>query len=112
MEKVFENLKELMDFDFSELTASKSNYITVLAKNGLPKVKKSQNFTKWRVVERPKNITEPKISMELTPRWLTITIYLGKSQKSRRIDIDRFKRDPKVIIQRDPKMIIQEIFEV
>ena len=41
MEKIFENLKELLAFDFSELTASKSNYITILGANGLPKVRKS-----------------------------------------------------------------------
>ena len=99
MEKIFENLKELMAFDFSNLTASKSNYITILGSNGLPKVRKNQNFKKWRVVERPKNINEPKISMELTPRWLTITIYPEKTQKSRRIDIDCFKRDPKSILR-------------
>ena len=99
MEKVFENLKELLAFDFSELTASKSNYITILGSNGLPKVRKSQNFNKWRVVKRPKSIVEPKISMEVTPRWLTIIIYPEKNQKSRRIDIDRFNRDPKVILQ-------------
>ena len=99
MEKIFENLKELMAFDFSELTASKSNYITILGTNGLPKVRKGQNFNKWRVVERPKSLSEPKISMELTPRWLTIIIYPEKNQKSRRIDIDRFKMDPKAILQ-------------
>lgn len=99
MEKIFENLNELMAFDFSELTAGKSNYITVLASNGLPKVRKGQNFHKWRVVERPKNLIEPRISMEITPRWLTIIVYPEKGQKSRRIDIDRFKRDPKVIIR-------------
>ena len=99
MEKIFENLKELMAFDFSNLTASKSNYITILGSNGLPKVRKNQNFNKWRVVERPKNLVEPKISMELTPRWLTITIYPEKNQKSRRIDIDCFKRDPKSILR-------------
>ena len=99
MEKIFENLKELLAFDFSELTASKSNYITILGANGLPKVRKSQCFNKWRVVERPKSFIEPKISMELTPRWLTITIYPEKNLKSRRIDINRFKKDPKDIIK-------------
>jgi len=99
MEKIFENFKELMSFDFSELTASKSNYITILGTNGLPKVRKNQNFNKWRVVERPKNLSKPKISMELTPRWLTITIHPEKNQKSRQIDIDCFKRDPKAILQ-------------
>ena len=96
MEKIFENLKELMAFDFSNLTASKSNYITVLS---APIVRKGQNLSKWRVVERPKGIKEPKISMELTPRWLTITIYPEKTQKSRRINIDRFRKDPKDIIK-------------
>jgi hypothetical protein len=103
MEKVFSNLRELMEFDFSELTAGRSNYITVLAGNGLPRVRKGQNFSKWRVVERPKDLSEPKVEMEITPRWLTVTVHQGKNLNSRRIDVDRFKKDPKVIIQ--------EIFE-
>ena len=99
MEKVIENLKELMKFDLSELTPSSSNYFTVLSSNGLPKVKKNQKFGNWRVVEKPNNVHTPKILMELTPRWLTITVYREKGQKSKRIDIDRFRKDPKVILQ-------------
>lgn len=103
MEKVFENLKELMDFDFSTLTASKSNYITILANNGLPKVRRSQNFSKWRVITKRKGDIEPRILMELTPKWITITVHQGKALKSRIIDIPCFRKDPKIIIQ--------EIFE-
>jgi hypothetical protein len=105
MERVFKNLEELMDFDFSGLTANKSNYLTILANNGcLPSVRKSQNFSKWRVVERPKDLSNPKVLMEITPRWLTVTVHQGNGLSSRRIDVYRFKRDV--------KEIIQEIFEI
>jgi len=96
MEKIFGDLKGLMEFDFSDLTASMSNYITVLT---VPKVKKNQSFGKWRVVEKPKNISEPMILIEITPRWLTITVYREKGRKSMRIDINCFRKDPKAIIQ-------------
>ncbi len=93
MEKVFKNLRELMEADL-EFEASKSNYITVVTE---PKVRKGQNFDKWRVVARPKDLTQPMIMMEITPRWLTITVHQGETQMSRRIDINRFKKDPKTI---------------
>ena len=99
MEQTFSNVNELMGFDFSKLTASKSNYISVLFSDGLPKVKKSQHFNKWRVVERPADASVAKILMEITPRWLTITVYQGKAFKTRQASFDRSKKDPKTIIQ-------------
>ena len=103
MEQIFSNLQELMDFNFSELKASKSNYISVRFINGRPKVKKSQHFEKWRVVSKPSDTETPRVIMEITPRWLTITVYQGKTFKTRQASFDRSKKDPKIIIQ--------EIFE-
>ena len=99
MEKIFENLKELMNFNFSELPAGRSNYITILTKDGLPKLREIQNFEKWRIVSKPAEKIETKILMELTPRWLTITIH-EEGKESKKINIECFRQDPKEIIQK------------
>lgn len=103
MEQVFSNLQELMDFDFSELKASKSNYLSVRFVNGRPRVKKSQRFDKWRVVSKPTDTDMPRVIMEITPRWLTITVYQGKTFKTRQASFE--------IIRKDPKTVIQEVFD-
>ena len=96
MEKVFETLREIMDFDFSKLTPCKSNYLTI---NSLPPFKERQNFDKWRVVAKPQNNIQPKILLEITPKWLTITIHQGGDLSSRRINIPCYKKDPKSILK-------------
>lgn len=96
MEKVFETLREVMDFDFSKLTPGKSNYLTI---NSLPAFKESQNFDKWRVVAKPQNNAHPKILLEITPKWLTITVHQGGDLSSRRINIPCHKKDPKSILK-------------
>jgi hypothetical protein len=103
MEQVFSNLQELMDFDLSALKATKSNYISVRFINGRPKVKKSQRFSRWRVVAKPSDTDIPRVIMELTPRWLTVTVYEGKTFKTRQASFE--------ILKKDPKIVIQEIFE-
>ena len=103
MKKIFENMKELMNFNLSELPPGRSNYISILAKNGLPHIRESQKFGKWRIVSKPEDVLEPQILMELTPRWLTISIY-KEGEKSKRIDIECFRKNSKVIIQ--------EVFEL
>ena len=103
MEQTFSNLRELMDFDFSKLTASKSNYVSVRFVNGCPKVKKSQHFDKWRVVSKLTDTDMPRVIMEITPRWLTITVYHGKTFKTRQASFQ--------ISRKDPKAVIQEVFE-
>ena len=96
MEKVFQTLREVMDFDFSELTPSKSNYLTI---NSLPVFKESQNFEKWRVVAKPQDNDQPRILLEITPKWLTITVHQGGNLSSRRINIPSHKKDPKSILK-------------
>ena len=96
MEKVFETLREVMDFDFSKLTPGKSNYLTI---NSLTAFKESQNFDKWRVVAKPQNNAHPKILLEITPKWLTITVHQGGDLSSRRINIPCHKKDPKSILK-------------
>ena len=102
MKQTFSNVNELMDFNFSNLTASKSNYLTILGTNGLPKIRKAQHFNKWRVVEKL-NVDEPRILMEITPRWLTITVYQGEELKTRQASFE--------ISRKNPKSVIQEVFE-
>ena len=104
MEQIFSNLQELMDFNFSELKASKSNYVSVRFINGRPKVKKSQHFEKWRVVSKPSDTEMPRVIMEITPRWLTITVYEGKTFKTRQASFE--------ISRKNPKSVIQEVFEL
>jgi hypothetical protein len=96
MEKVFETLREVMDFDFSKLDPCKSNYITI---NSLPAFKESQNLEKWRVVAKPQDNTHPRILLEITPKWLTVTVHQGENLSSRRINIPCYKKDPKSILK-------------
>ena len=103
MEQVFSNLQELMDFDLSVLKASKSNYISVRFVNGRPKVKKSQHFEKWRVVSKPSDTERPRVIMEITPRWLTITVFEGKNFKTRQASFE--------ILKKDAKSVVREVFD-
>jgi len=87
------NLQELMDFDLSTLR-NESVYFSIETQ---PKLKKNQNFEKWRVV-KPEG-TKPRILIETTPKWLTITVYQPGNLKSRRINIQCSREEIKTKIK-------------
>ena len=112
MERTFKTLKEILDFDFSSLEP-KSNYISFTPSNGkLPRVRNEFQFKKWRVITRLREAT-PKIIIEITPKWLTITIHEGNDKETRRGNFERKRKNPKSISPEiiSPKIIIEEIFE-
>ena len=103
VKKFFNSFGELLDFDF-QLEPSCSNYLILKPEDGvLPAVNKESSFKDWRVISRSDRDSHPKITMELTPEWLTIIIYDGKSKKKQDINVR--------IAGKSPKTLIQEIFE-
>lgn len=100
MEKLFKNFDELLEFDFSKLEPQKSNYLWINLSNGLPKIKKKED---WSVRRRSEDLI-PKIVFEITPRWLTITIHRGEGKTTIEGNFELKKG-------MDPKKLIQEILE-
>ena len=102
MKKVFSSFSELLDFDFSQLEPCCSNYLILEPNDGiLPTVKKGYYFGKWRVISRSDSDSHPTMTIEITPRWVTITIYDGKSKRKEDFEC----------VRQTPKALIQEIFE-
>lgn len=98
--KVFTSLQELLDFDLCKLDPSCSNYLILEPENGLlPVANRESLFREWRVISCLDRPLRPKITLEITPEWLTIIVYDGKTQKKQDINIRAIKKDPLVLIQ-------------
>lgn len=100
MEKTFQSFEELLEFDFSKLEPSKSNYLRLIPTDGiLPTVKKEFHPKRWHGITRDKSNQE--ILFEITPLWLTVTICEQREAKREHFEIRK----------RDVKSLIREIFE-
>ena len=74
MERVFNSFNELLDFNFSELEPSKTNYLRLIPADGeLPIVRKEFERDMRLSEENDKSL--PQITLEICPTWLTVIIY-------------------------------------
>lgn len=101
MKRTFQSFEELLDFDFSLLEPQKSNYLILIPPDGaLPIVNKKFHPKRWMAVTHQEE-SIPKITFEITPLWVTITI--NESKESRKEDFETLRKNA--------KSIITEVFE-
>ena len=98
MDKVLNSLEELLGVKPSDLKPNVSNWILLRPENGiLPLVSSEYLFNKWRVLSHSQS-AQPEILIEVTPRWVTITIHQGGKKESRREDFEcRYNDFPTLI---------------
>jgi hypothetical protein len=97
--ETFKSIKELLNYDFSQLEPQKSNWFIIRPKNGTFPQLKSNQLCKWRLISKGNPTDTPQILFEITPKWLTITI--TKPSGMIREDFE---------LKQDPKTLIQELF--
>ena len=101
MQKTFQSLEDLLEFDFSNLEPQKSNYLRLIPNDGvLPTVNKKFHPKRW-IATTHQEESASQITFEITPLWVTITIH--ESKESRKEDFEA--------LGKDAKSIITEVFE-
>ena len=86
--------QELLNFNFEELEP-RTNYLRLIGI--LPKIRKELHPERWRIVEKH-NLPHQGIILEITPRWLTVTIHLTARSSVRQTEFNILKKDPKEVI--------------
>jgi len=88
MDKVLHSLEELLEVKSSDFKPNVSNWLVLKPEDGiLPSVRSEYHFNKWRVVSHSQS-DQPEILIEVTPRWVTMTIHQGGKKESRREDFE------------------------